>query len=161
MSGYLKIDGIDGESVDKKHDKWINLESVSQALSRPMPMGATGSQRNNSSVSVGEVNITKEGDKSTPKLIEAVCLGKVFKDVKIDLTQSIGNDSRVPYLQWELKNVIVSSYNVGSTPSTGQPPVETISLNFEEAKWIYTQYGKDGSSKGKVETTWKVEEGTK
>lgn len=35
-AGYLKYDGVDGESRDKDHKDWINLLSVSQSITRPM-----------------------------------------------------------------------------------------------------------------------------
>ncbi|MEX1041302.1 MAG: type VI secretion system tube protein Hcp [Pirellulaceae bacterium] len=159
MAGYLKIEGVDGESVDADHKDWINLLSVSQSLNRPMNFGASGSSRHTSSVNCGDVICVKEADKSTPKLIEAICLGKVFPTVKLDLVQSIGDTKRVPYMQWELKNVMVTDYSVGGETTSGSPPTESVSLNFEEIKWIYTQYGKDGAKKGSVPVTWKVEEG--
>jgi len=162
MSGYLFIQDVPGQSVDADHKDWINLTSISEGMSRPVVYGGSGSTRNVSSVSHGDIVCTKESDKSTPKLIEAVCDGTVFKTVKIDLVQSLGEKKRVPYLQWELKNVIVTSYSLSAAldQNSGSPPAESISLNFEEAKWIFTQYKKEGGKEGKVEATWKTEEGT-
>ena len=159
MAGYLKIGDIKGESTDDGHKDWINLESISQGLSRPMPSGASGSTRQRASVTCGDVVCTKEMDASTPKLIQASCDGTVFKEVLIDVTTSTGAGKRVPYYQWKLKNVMVTSYNVSGTGNDGGQFFETISLNFEEIQWTYDKMGKDGKSTGKVDATWKVEEG--
>lgn len=35
-AGYLKYDGVDGESRDAQHKDWINLLSVSSSITRPM-----------------------------------------------------------------------------------------------------------------------------
>ena len=161
MAAYLFIEGIEGQSVDADHKNWINLLSVSEGMSRPVSFGGSGSSRNTSSVTHSDVSVVKEADKSTPKLIEAVNSGTTLATVKIDLVQSLGDKAkRLPYLQWELKNVLVTSYSISATGDGGVPPTESLSFNFEEAKWIYTQYSKEGKNEGKVETTWKVEEGS-
>lgn len=160
MAGYLKIDGIEGESVDKGHEKWINLLSVSQGLSRPMKAGASGSTRQRASVDLGDVVLVKELDSSTPKLIHALCDGKNFKEVLIDLCTSTGGDGRVPYYQWKLEQVFITSYDVSGAATDGGVPTESMSLNFEKIHWTYDKMGKDGKSQGKVPASWDVEKGT-
>jgi type VI secretion system secreted protein Hcp len=159
MAGYLKIGDIKGESVDKDHKDWINLLSVSQSLTRPMSAGISGSTRQRASVTCGDVVCVKEMDASTPKLIQAVCDGTVFPKVQIDLCTSTGAGARVPYYQWELVNVMVSDYSVSGATDGPEVPTESISLNYEEIQWTYDKMGKDGASKGKVDASWKVEEG--
>lgn len=159
MAGYLSIGDIKGESKDSGHEEWIDIQSISQGLVRPIQPGASGQQRYKTSVSCGDIVCVKDMDASTPKLIEAVCDGTVFPEVKIDVTTSVGEGKRKPYYQWVLKNVIVSSYDISGDPSSDFS--ESISLNYEEITWTYDKTGKDGKSKGKVEASWKTEEGTK
>ena len=162
MAGYIFFDAIPGESTDSEHKNWINLLSVSEAISRMVQRGKSGSSRNVQSAVFDDLVCVKEMDKSTPKIIESVASGKVHPVVKLDLTTSLGDKGkRLPYFQWEMKNVIVTSYSVSAAvDDDGTVPTESFSLNFEEIKWTYNKYGKDGSSQGKVEATWKVEEGT-
>jgi len=159
MAGYLKIGDIKGESTDDGHKDWINVQSMSQSLSRPMASGISGSTRQRSSVTCGDVIVTKEMDASTPKLIAAVCDGTNFKEVLIDVTTSTGAGKRVPYYQWKLEQVIVSSYSVSGTGGDGGQFYETLSLNFEKIAWTYDKMGKDGKSQGKVDASFQVEEG--
>ena len=161
MAGYMKLGDIEGESKDSAHEGWINLLSVSQALSRPMRAGASGSTRQRASVDCGDVVVVKEMDASTTKLIEAICDGTVFPECKIDLCTSTGADGRVPYFMWELTNVFCTSYSVSGATADGAVPTEQLSLNYEEIKWTYDKMGKDGSSTGKLDASWKVEEGVK
>jgi type VI secretion system secreted protein Hcp len=159
MAGYLKIGDIKGESVDADHKDWINIVSISQGMNRHVPEGKSGHQRQRGSVTCGDVVCTKEMDASSPKLIQAVCDGKVFDTVKVDVCVSTGADKRVPYFQWEMKNVIVSDYSLSGQGGEDGQFFETLSLNYEEIKWTYDKMGKDGKSKGKIDATWKVEEG--
>lgn len=161
MAGYIKIGDIKGEAQDKDHKEWINLLSVSQSLSRPMRAGVSGSTRQRASVDCGDIVCVKEVDASTPKLIEAICDGKNFPEVKIDLVTSTGAEGRMPFFQWELKNVRVTNYDVSGATQDGAVPTESFALNYEEIRWVYDKMDKAGSSVGKVESTWKVEEGTK
>ena len=159
MAGYLKIGDIKGESTDDGHKEWINVESISQSMTRPMKSGISGSTRQRASVTCGDLVVTKEMDASTPKLIEAVCDGTVFKEVLIDVTTSTGAKKRVPYYQWKLEKVMVTSYQVSGTGNDGGQFFETLSLNYEKISWTYDKMGKDGNSQGKVESSWNVEEG--
>lgn len=159
MSGYIKIGDIQGESVEPNHGGWINLLSVSQSITRPMSAGASGSTRQRSTATLGDIVCTKELDKSTPKLMEAICKGTNFPKVHIDLCTSSQGDTRIPYMKWELVNARVTSYDVAGSTDGSVVPTESFGLNYEEVKWTYDELDKENKSKGKVETSWKVEEG--
>ena len=68
-------------------------------------------------------------------------------------------DKRIPYLKFVLTNARVTSYSVSGATEGGAVPTEQFSLNYEEIKWTYDELDKQNKSKGKVEATWKVEEG--
>lgn len=159
MALFIKFDGIDGECNDKDHKNWSDLLSLSWGLHKA-GAGATGQTRRRGVVTVEDVVVTKEVDKSSPKLAEAVCSGKVFPKVELHDTASYG-ETRATFLKYELKNVLVSSHNLSAAGGGDAVPTETVSLNFEEVKQTYTEYDAKGAKKGNVEMTWKVEEGTK
>lgn len=156
MAGYLKIGDIKGESTDKKHKEWIDLTSVSQGLSRPT--GGVNTSRNKGSVQCGDVNCTKKMDASTPKLIQACCDGTNYPEVLIDICASQGAGERVPFFSWKLTNVRVTSYSLGGSADDSDL-FESLSLNYEKIDWVYDKMGKDAKSTGKIDASWKVEEG--
>jgi type VI secretion system secreted protein Hcp len=160
MAAYIKFDGVEGEAQDKDHKGWTDLLTFNQALHQPGG-GATGATRRRGDVVLEDINCTKELDKSSPKIAEAVCTGKVFPKVEIDLTASYTDAGRVTYYRYELKNVIVTSYSIGGSGQAEDVPTEDFSLNFEEIKVTYTENDSKGKKKGNVEYAWKVEEGEK
>lgn len=160
MSGYLKLGDIQGESTDDGHVNWINLLAVGNHLARPMAAGASGSTRHRASVIFGDFVCVKEVDASTPKLQEALADGANFPKVNVDLCTSSEGGKRVPFLQWELINARVTSYEVEGGSNDLELPTEHLSLNFEKIRLTYTRLAKDNSSLGKVEFKWSVEEGT-
>jgi len=157
MAAYIKFDGVNGECQDDKHKGWTTIESFSQGLTKPGG-GATGTERRRGDVILHDINISKNLDKSSPKLQEAVAKGKVFPKVEIHVTASYTDAGRVTYLAYELKNVQVTSYSIGGSGQSEQVPSEQMSLNFEEIKQTYTENDSAGKKKGNVEFTWKVEE---
>lgn len=158
-AGYIKFDGVDGDvTKDMDHEGWIELVAVSQ-LGREPAVG-TGASRRGGSIDVQEITISKAADKASPKLAEAACKGKVFAKVEIQVPASGGDSTGSTQYSYELRNVRVTSYSVSASGSSGADrPTEQISLNFEEIKVSYAR--PTSSSKGNVETNWKVEKGEK
>jgi len=150
-AAYIKYDGVDGEAADKDHSGWIDVLSVSQSISRSMDSGL--SARSSGAASFSDITVTKELDKSSPKLAEAVAMGKVFPKVEFHLTSTHGT-----YYKYELTNVMITSYSMSG--DADDRPTEEVSFNFAEIKTTYTEYDNDGKSKGNVEYSWKIEEGT-
>lgn len=157
MAAYIKFDGVEGEAQDKDHKGWSDLETFSQAITQP-GRSATGAARRRGDVILGDIQCTKELDKASPKLAEAVCKGRVFPKVEIHLTASYTDAGRVTYYAYELKNVLVTSYTISGAGQSEQVPTEQFSLNFEEIKVTYTECDAAGKKKGNVEYTWKVEQ---
>lgn len=158
MALFIKFDGVDGEAQDKDHKGWSDLLSFSWGLHKA-GAGATGQTRRRGVVTVEDVVATKEYDKASPKLAEAVCTGKVYPKVEIHNTTTYGEGNRAVFLKYELKNVMVSAFDVSAAGAGDAVPTETISLNFEEVKQTYVEYDQSGNKKGNVEMSWKVEEG--
>ena len=158
MAAYIKFADVDGEATDKDHKGWTDLLSFSQGLTQP-GSGATGATRGRGDVIVEDIACVKELDKSSPKIAEAVCKGKVFPKVEIHLTASYTDAGRQTYYAYELENVLVTSYNISGDGQGESVPTENFSLNFEKIKTTYTECGTDGKKKGNVEYSWKVQEG--
>lgn len=110
-AGFIKFDGIDGESADNDHYGWSDLGSISR-------LSEEGSQDL-------VIEVEKEVDKATPKITEAVVKGKVFPKVEIEFTAD--DDT---FLSYELTNVLITSYQVSG--DSNSRPVEEIHLHYEK-----------------------------
>ena len=155
---FAKYDGIDGESTDANHDKWIDVLLLEWGSSKP-DGGATGQSRRRGTVIVEDLTLTMAYEKSSVKLLEKLNMGEVIPKLEIEQTANFGG-SRATYIKYELKNVQVTSWHVNAAAGDG-PPTVTIANNFEEYKVTYTEYDSEGNKHGNVETTWKVEKGEK
>ncbi|MBX3443880.1 MAG: type VI secretion system tube protein Hcp [Planctomyces sp.] len=157
MAGYIKFDGIDGESLDKEHKGWSDIISFEQRIHKPGT--GTGVYRRRADVVFDDIVVSKAVDKASPKLAERVANGKVFSKVEIHVTRSYTDKGRQTYLIYELENVQVLSYDINGACQSADVPTEELSLNFEKIKVVYKEAGADGKEKGQVDYSWKVEEG--
>jgi len=119
-AGYIKFDGIDGESVDKDHKDWINLLSFSNDSKIREDSVSTRYQYD-----VSDIIVVKELDKSSPKLAESIAMGKVFPKVEIHL-----DSGKETYYVYKLTNVMITSYTISGT--NNEIPTEEFSLNYEK-----------------------------
>ena len=154
---FIRIDGIPGESTDTDHQGWIDVLSVSQGINRSVDT-ATGRLE---AAKPGPFTFRKRIDKSSPLLARALVTGEVIPKVEIELTRSYGTGgTRAVYYKYELTNVLVTSYSVSGAGAADDVPAEDFSLNYTEIRFEYTDRdATTGAEKGKVEATWKVEEG--
>jgi type VI secretion system secreted protein Hcp len=149
---FVRFDGVDGESKDVDHLKWSEIVTFHQG--QKLPVEGVGAARQVGSVGFDEVSVIKGVDKASPKLAEAVCTGLRVPRVDIDVTQ-MTESGRVSYLSYELRNVLISSYNIVGSDSSSRP-IEEVTLNFEEIGMTYTERNTAGQWLSEVEYSWTV-----
>ncbi|HAN99573.1 MAG TPA: hypothetical protein DCQ98_20060 [Planctomycetaceae bacterium] len=159
MSAFVKFDGIDGSSTRKGFEKWVPVECVSQAVSRPCNAGSSGVARYTSTAACSDVSISGKLDCATPMLLGCMCSGKLIKKVEIAFCQSIGDDEDTVFYKVKLENVLVSGVSVNGM-NDGTPSM-SCSLNFTKAEWTFTKFTEDGKNDGNVDAKWDIEKGTK
>jgi type VI secretion system secreted protein Hcp len=157
-AGYVKFDGVDGESQVAGHAGESDVLSWSWGIAREEG-GGTGSTRRRGAAVVDDLVITKELDKASVKILEACLQGRIFPKVTLTLEQSSAAGAAFTYLVIEMTGVAVASFSTAGESGGGRP-TESIALNFDEVKVTYSLQKPDGTSGGNVETTWQIEEGT-
>lgn len=153
MAIYMKMEGIEGSSTDKNHDKWIVCEHLGVNSHRDMPDGAIGVQRARGTTRVSDLVINRELDKSSTLIMKALFIGQNFDKVEIHLCHDFEGKGSEPYLKYELENVLVSSYN-HSAAAKGGTPNETLTLNFASLKAIYCDTDVKNKPGGKIEASY-------
>lgn len=83
---FLQIDGIKGESKDKDHKDWIDIDSFSWGLTSTV--SSTGGGGGTGKATFSDFAWTQQVDMSTPKWFLDVATGKHISKVTLDVTQS-------------------------------------------------------------------------
>jgi len=103
-----------------------------------------------------DIFLTKGIDKATPKLMEAVAKGTIIPVVRIHFQKNVVNDPNArDYIRYELKNVMITSYQ--TSVIAGGLEEDSLTLSYEEIKMTYTEFDEEGTIKGNVQWSWKVE----
>ena len=158
MAVFAKYDGIDGESKDANHDKWIDVLSFSWGCHKPGG-GATGQSRRRGAAIVEDLNLVFEYEKACPKLQKKLLMGEVIPKLELEQTATYGG-ARATYVKWEMENVSLTAIQLsGDGNDEAGPPICQTSCNFEKIKQTYTEYDDAGNNKGNVEYEHEVEKG--
>jgi type VI secretion system secreted protein Hcp len=144
---YLKIEGVDGESMVKGYEGWIKLDSFSWAVNRTISSPVGGGGRDVSPPKVSEISVSKVMDKSSPLLFLEAAAGKVFPKVEIHVTDSGPTGEKTLY-SMSLGDVLVSTY---ASASGGDRPTEQVSFNFTKIEMKYNPTNPDGSTGEPIE----------
>jgi type VI secretion system Hcp family effector len=153
FDAFMKVDGIEGESVDAEHKGWIELQSYSYGAAQSINKSASSSGGASvGGVSLGDFHISKYVDKATPKLFERCCNGTHINSVIIRLHRSGGE--KFKYLDVVLEEVLISSVSGQGAEYSGFA-IEDLTLNFGRIKFEYSQQRRtDGGIVGVVSGGW-------
>ena len=161
FDGFIKIDGIEGESNDSKHKNEIEVLSYSFGVSQAITgtVSSTGTftgQR----ADLSPLSFTKQLDKSSPKLKVACASGEHVKSAVLTLCRAGGD--KQPYMEYKLTDVLVSGVRAGgASHGEGGVPIEEVSLHYGKIEWKYTVIGLDGKPAGNVSAGWNLKENKK
>jgi type VI secretion system secreted protein Hcp len=160
FDAYLKIDGIQGESMDSKHKDEIEVHSFSWGATQ------TGTSEYGSGGGAGrsqvhDFNFVHKIDKASPLLFQKLVQGEHI--AKADFFVRKAGGEQLEYLKYKFKDVLVSSIRPGGMSNgSDEIPLEEVSLNFAEVEVEYQPQGKDGKAQGgPILASWKLKEHTK
>jgi type VI secretion system secreted protein Hcp len=149
--GFARFEGVDGEATERNHPKWIEIQGFTMAARLP-DAGGSGSSRRRGSATFEPIRISKRLDSASPQLEKALATGRVIPSVTLELTSS-GKGGGAVYYRVELKNVLVTSYQLSARGNA--PPAEELTISYTEIKVSYIPTDRKGARKGSIEFQYK------
>jgi type VI secretion system secreted protein Hcp len=149
---FLKLDSINGESKDQKHQNEIDVLSWSWGMSQSgtTHMGGGGGA---GKVNVNDISITKYIDSASADLAKCCCNGKHIANGTLTVRKA--GDKPLEFLVITFQELLVSSLTTGGTGSDDRP-TENLSLNFREFEYKYQKQQDDGSGVDAGDTKWDI-----
>ena len=138
---FLEYKPLEGGSIDKDHDKWIEVKDFFLSIGEQGEMITP-------EANFGLLEVNKLVDGATPDLMLHCANGKREAKLVLDVCREIG-DENVVVLKYELENVKVVSF-VSSRGDTGFAN-ETISFAYNKITLTaipVDEAGKPGSTAG-------------
>jgi len=140
---FLKLEGIDGESLDHKHGREIEIVEFTWGLSNNASYALTQQDAANKA-KVDNVTVTKYFDKASITLAQYCAMGQHIPQGRITCRKNSG-EAKVDYLLIVLKKVMVTDIKwAGKEVAPGAP--ETVTLSFGQFKLFYTAQDSSGAS---------------
>lgn len=155
---FLKLDGIDGETSQKGHEKEIELESWSFGETNGGTFAAN-SGGGAGKVSMQDFHFVMHVNKASPKLFEACATGKHIKTAK--LTCRKAGETQQEFYKVNFTDLLVSSYQTGGSAGSSVVPTDQISLNFSKIEIEYAAQGADGKLTAPVKAGYDLKLGVK
>ena len=148
---FLKIEGIDGESLDSKHKGEIDVTSFSWGVSQTGSAGGGGGAGAGRAQFTG-FHFTSSTSKASPKLMLACATGEHIKKAEL-FCRKAGGDGRAgaEFIKLTFEDVLVSSYNQSGS---GDVPADSVSLNFARIMFEVHPLNPDGSLGAPVRAGW-------
>jgi type VI secretion system secreted protein Hcp len=149
---FLKLDGIEGESVDDKHKDESDIESFQWGLSQSGSFSGGGGG-GVGKASFQDFSFTANISKASPKLFLACASGQNIKDGTITVRKA--GKGQQEYYTVKLSDCLVSLYNQAAV-AAGDNPQDEFALNYGKIEISYRPQKPDGSLDAPVEAGWDV-----
>jgi len=135
---HLDLGSIQGESQSSTHSDEIELLSFSWGASNAAVRTATGTTKGGKPT-VSEITVTKQIDKSSPQLFNALVSSTLIKTATISLSKSTGGGNPEDHLVITLTGVYITSFQSSTSKDLppGQKGCETVTLNFQKISIDY------------------------
>jgi len=155
FDGFLKIEGIDGESTDDAHDKWIEILSYNHQVSQPVSGASATGGRTGGRADFQDFSIVKTLDNATPDLNLYCAKGQHIPKVEVELCLATGD--KHTFMKYTMEDVVVASVSPSGTNSMDTKPEEMVNFAYGKLKWEYTPVDHTGAAGAAVDRTWNLE----
>jgi len=174
---FLKLDGIQGESNDEDHAAEIEIDGWSfgvndcepretrdaQAVSgirNDMPIFRSADAKAEArtgvaaagAVRVGDLHLSKHVDAASAPLLKASTTRQKIAKAILTCRKASGAEG-LEYLQIQLQDVVVSSWQVAASPEQ-IIPAERLVLSYGRIEFTYQPQGVKGTAEGKKHAGW-------
>lgn len=161
MSIFVNYEGITGESSDSGHSGWMDVETVTWGVGRQITSNSsTAGDRESSNAVISDLQIVRYMDSATPKIFIESCCG-VGKEVVIHLTKTGKGSGADIFMEYTLKNALISDYSVDASSQNNERPKETITVSFVDVEVKYTPYDNDGNAEAAIAVGFDTASNTK
>ena len=128
--GYLKIDGVNGESTDKDHKEWIDILAWSWGVEKEL--GHVGGGTECSRPDRKDLVISKLVDSTSPSFVHLAESCDTQDEAVLEVEIGPDPSGRPPVqrvMRIHMRNVMVMKVEMGSSAGE-ERPTENLTLNY-------------------------------
>lgn len=144
---FLKINGIEGESIDSSHKNEIEVINWSWTIRQESSMHS-GSGGGAGKATVEDLEFEHFVDRASPNLMKYCLTGKHIQEAKLTVRKAGGNP--LEYLKLTMTDVIVTHVQPYGSNGDEIKVKERVHLSFSKIKQEYAVQNQQGGSGGAV-----------
>ncbi|WP_322026838.1 Hcp family type VI secretion system effector [Burkholderia sp. BCC1977] len=150
---FLKIEGINGESLDDKHKDEIEILNWDWEILQESSMHS-GSGGGAGKATVRDLTFEHNIDRASPNLMKYALTGKHIDQAVLVMRKAGGNP--LEYLKLTMSDVIVTRVKPSGSKAGEEKSRETVSLSFSKVKQEYVVQNAQGGSGGAVTASFDI-----
>lgn len=157
MAIYMKINGIDGESKQKEHAKWIDIHSMQVSFANAgggMPNSSGG--RSGGEGICTEITVSMPGCSAMPTITKYCLTGTTVP--KIEIQSVTASKGQVVYTTWTLSDCAFSNFSVGDTGQGLSDTNASLSISYTKFDYEVTPISDAGEAGSTVKLKYSVAE---
>jgi type VI secretion system secreted protein Hcp len=151
VDAFLKIEGVDGESLQSKHVDWINVLSYSFGIAH-IGLGGGGSGGAAGRAEASDFSFMHAYDKASPVLFTKCAQGAHIPSAQLDVVTA--GKEQLTFLTAKFENVFISSVQPSGS---SEHPTESVSFAFDTVSLLYRRQDPAGGPVEEVEGGWDFE----
>lgn len=137
-AAYIKFDGIDGESVDKGHEDWIQLDSISHSIKAFIDGPHQGT------VEFPPAAVSFPLEKASPNFLHQLIIQLTIPNVILEITEDLGGEQHTFY-QIHFEDATLLSLETG-TESPNELPSDELTFGYNRIQWTYRVLDRNNSA---------------
>jgi len=149
FQAFLKIQTIQGDSLDPQHRQEIELKSFGWGETNASEMTSTG-VRFSGQVEMQPFTFTMPVNSASPILFLACASGKHIPEAVLTVRNSAGRE----YLILRLMEVFVTSYKTAADRSQDVVPIDEVTMRFLRIEMSFIPSGPGGSAGAPIRVGW-------
>ncbi|MFL9964765.1 type VI secretion system tube protein Hcp [Paraburkholderia sediminicola] len=150
---FLKIDGINGESLDDRHKDEIEVLTWDWEILQDSTMHA-GSGGGAGKATVKDLTFEHWIDRASPNLMKYALTGKHIDQAVLVMRKAGGNP--LEYLKVTMSDVLVTRVKPSGSRNDVERSLESVSLSFSKVKQEYVVQNAQGGSGGAVTASFDI-----
>jgi type VI secretion system secreted protein Hcp len=151
---FLKLDGIDGESLDDKHKNEITVMSFSWGASQTTSVSGSGGS-GAGKATLADLSIMKSYDASSAPIYKALLKGTHIATGVLTAVKSGGDGS--PFITISMGELFVTSIQISGS---SEVPMESVSFSYNTIKTQYAQQDETGKLSVKAPVSYNLKANT-
>ncbi|MDQ9205428.1 Hcp family type VI secretion system effector [Cronobacter sakazakii] len=150
---FIKIDGIEEESLDATHKNEIQVLAWHWSVSQHSNMHS-GSGGGSGKATVADFCFEHYVDKATPNLVSYCLTGKHIKNIQFVIRKAGGDP--LEYLLIKFTDVIITGVDVMGSLEDETRPRESVRFSFTKMTEDYVMQNAEGQKAGVISASYDV-----